>query len=1263
MAKSHLDTLFGPERAPRDGREILAALEDAARERILVLDGAMGTEIQTLKLVEDDFRGDRFGDCACHQQGNNDLLTLTQPGAIEDIHYRYALAGADILETNTFSSTTIAQADYGMEDMVYELNRDGARLARRAGLRAQEKDSRRRFVAGALGPTNRTASISPDVNNPGYRAVSFDDLRLAYADQLRGLIDGGADIILIETIFDTLNAKAAIFATREVFEEKGIVLPVMISGTITDLSGRTLSGQTPEAFWNSVRHADPFSIGLNCALGANAMRAHLAEISSVAQTFVCAYPNAGLPNAFGQYDETPDEMAAQIEGFMRDGLVNVVGGCCGSTPEHIRAIAQAAARHKPRQIPDIPRHMRLSGLEPFTLTDAIPFVNVGERTNVTGSAKFRKLITAGDYAAALDVARDQVANGAQIIDINMDEGLIDSARAMTEYLNLIAAEPDIARVPVMIDSSKWEVIEAGLKCVQGKPLVNSISLKEGEEAFLHHAKLVRAYGAAVVVMAFDETGQADTKARKVEICTRAYKLLTEVAGLAPEDIVFDPNIFAVATGIEEHDNYGVDFIEATGEITSTLPHAHISGGVSNLSFSFRGNEPVREAMHAVFLYHAIQAGMDMGIVNAGQLAVYDTIEADLREACEDVVLNRAPKGGGTATERLLEIAERFKGTAGKEAKERDLAWRDWAVEKRLEYALVNGITEFVEADTEEARQNAERPLHVIEGPLMAGMNVVGDLFGAGKMFLPQVVKSARVMKQAVAVLLPYMEAEKLANGGSGERQSAGKILMATVKGDVHDIGKNIVGVVLACNNYEIIDLGVMVPAAKILETAKAEKVDIIGLSGLITPSLDEMVHVANEMERDGFDIPLLIGGATTSRVHTAVKIHPRYDRGQTVYVTDASRAVGVVGSLLSAEMKPGYVETLKAEYRKVADAHARSEAEKQRLPIARARDNAFKADWSAYQPKTPSFLGTRVWQDWDLADLARYIDWTPFFQTWELKGVYPKILDDEKQGAAARQLFADAQAMLEKIISEKWFTPKAVVGFWPAGTVGDDIRLFTDEVRNTELATFFTLRQQLSKRDGRPNVALSDFVAPVESGKQDYLGGFVVTAGIGEIAIAERFERANDDYNSILVKALADRFAEAFAERMHEVVRKELWGYAPDEAFAPDELIGEPYLGIRPAPGYPAQPDHTEKTALFRLLDAEKEIGVTLTESFAMWPGSSVSGLYIASPESYYFGVAKVERDQVEDYARRKGMSVPEVERWLGPVLNYVPAAARENAA
>ncbi|CAN7443247.1 methionine synthase [Rhizobium sp. LjRoot98] len=1255
---SAIDALFGAVSPQPDGSEVMAALKAAARERILIMDGAMGTEIQQLGLGEDHFRGDRFVSCECHLQGNNDLLTLTQPGAIEEIHYNYAIAGADILETNTFSSTSIAQADYGMEAMVYELNRDGARLARRAGLRAQQVDGKRRFVAGALGPTNRTASISPDVNNPGYRAVSFDDLRIAYAEQLRGLIDGGTDIVLIETIFDTLNAKAAIFATEEVFLERGIRLPVMISGTITDLSGRTLSGQTPTAFWHSVRHADPFTIGLNCALGANAMRAHLAEISSVADTFVCAYPNAGLPNEFGQYDETPDEMAAQIEGFAREGLVNIVGGCCGSTPAHIRAIAQAVAKHAPREIPDVPRLMKLSGLEPFTLTKDIPFVNVGERTNVTGSAKFRKLITAGNYAEALDVARDQVANGAQIIDINMDEGLIDSKEAMVEFLNLIAAEPDIARVPVMIDSSKWEIIEAGLKCVQGKPLVNSISMKEGEDAFLHHARLCRAYGAAVVVMAFDEQGQADTRARKVEICTRAYKLLTEQAGFAPEDIIFDPNVFAVATGIEEHNNYGVDFIEATREIIDTLPHVHISGGVSNLSFSFRGNEPVREAMHAVFLYHAIQAGMDMGIVNAGQLAVYDQIEPELKEACEDVVLNRR----ADSTERMLELAERFKGTAGKEAKERDLKWREWAVEKRLEHALVNGITEFIEADTEEARENAERPLHVIEGPLMAGMNVVGDLFGAGKMFLPQVVKSARVMKQAVAVLLPYMEAERLAGGGLGERKSAGKVLMATVKGDVHDIGKNIVGVVLACNDYEIIDLGVMVPAAKILEIAREKNVDIIGLSGLITPSLDEMAHVAAEMEREGFDIPLLIGGATTSRVHTAVKIHPRYNQGQAIYVTDASRAVGVVSSLLSPEMKGGYIDTVKAEYKKVADAHARNELEKQRLPLAKARANAQKVDWDAYQPKTPSFLGTRVFQSWDLAELADYIDWTPFFQTWELKGVYPKILDDERQGEAARALFADAQAMLAKVIAEKWFAPKAVVGFWPAGVVGDDIRLFTDESRAKERATFYTLRQQMTKRDGRPNVALSDFVAPVDSGRQDYLGGFVVTAGIEEVAIAERFERANDDYSSIMVKALADRFAEAFAERMHEYVRKELWGYAADEAFDPSELAAEPYAGIRPAPGYPAQPDHTEKATLFDLLKAEEEIGVTLTESFAMWPGSSVSGIYIAHPESYYFGVAKVERDQVEDYADRKDMPISEVERWLGPILNYVPAPRVEAA-
>lgn len=1254
-----LDTLFGSQTTKRDGAEVMRALRQAASERILILDGAMGTQIQGLGLTEEAFRGQRFIGCACHQQGNNDLLILSQPDAIEEIHFRYAMAGADIIETNTFSSTRIAQADYQMEEAVYDLNRDGALVARRAAIRAEREDGRRRFVAGAIGPTNRTASISPDVNNPGYRAVSFDDLRIAYGEQIDGLIDGGADIILIETIFDTLNAKAAIFACEERFLAKGVRLPVMISGTITDLSGRTLSGQTPSAFWYSVRHANPFTIGLNCALGADAMRPHLQELSGVADTFICAYPNAGLPNEFGQYDESPQDMARQISGFAEEGLVNVVGGCCGSTPEHIRAIAEAVAGKAPRRPAEHRPFMALSGLEPFVLTKDIPFVNVGERTNVTGSAKFRKLITAGDYSAALVVARDQVENGAQIIDINMDEGLIDSEKAMVEFLNLIAAEPDIARVPVMIDSSKFPIIEAGLKCVQGKAIVNSISMKEGEAAFIAQAKLVRNYGAAVVVMAFDEQGQADTYERKVEICERAYKLLTEQAGFAPEDIIFDPNVFAVATGIEEHNNYGVDFIEAARTIRQKMPLVHISGGVSNLSFSFRGNEPVREAMHAVFLYHAIQAGMDMGIVNAGQLAVYDSIDAELREACEDVVLNRRADG----TERLLEIAERYRGTGEKQARTQDMSWRELPVEKRLEHALVNGITEFIEADTEEARLKADRPLHVIEGPLMAGMNVVGDLFGAGKMFLPQVVKSARVMKQAVAVLLPYMEEEKRANGGTGEREAAGKVLMATVKGDVHDIGKNIVGVVLACNNYEIIDLGVMVPATKIFEVAREQKVDIIGLSGLITPSLDEMVHVAAEMERQGFSIPLLIGGATTSRVHTAVKVAPQYRAGQAVYVTDASRAVGVVSALLSPDTKQAYSDGIRAEYAKVAEAHARAEAEKQRLPLARARENAVKLDWSSYKPVKPSFLGTKVFDDYDLEELARYIDWTPFFQTWELKGRYPAILEDEKQGEAARQLFADAQAMLSKIIAEKWFRPRAVVGFWPANTVDDDIRLYADEGRTEELATFFTLRQQLSKRDGRPNVALSDFVAPEASGVADYVGGFVVTAGFEEIAIAERFERANDDYSSILVKALADRFAEAFAERMHERVRREFWGYAPDEAFTPDELAAEAYAGIRPAPGYPAQPDHTEKTTLFALLDAEKATGVKLTESYAMWPGSSVSGLYIGHPDSYYFGVAKVERDQVEDYAARKGMTIREIERWLGPVLNYVPAVPGEEAA
>ncbi|MEO5805150.1 methionine synthase [Devosia sp.] len=1236
-----------------DGAEVRSALAQAARERILVLDGAMGTMIQRLGFEEADFRGERFADWKQPVRGNNDLLILTQPQAIEDIQYQYAKAGADILETNTFSCTSVAQADYGMEALIYELNFEGARVARRAADRATAEDGKRRFIAGAMGPTTKTSSMSTDVNNPGHRTITFDQLVEAYAEAINGLIDGGSDLLLFETITDTLNTKAGIFAAERIFAERKIRLPVMISGTITDLSGRTLSGQTPTAFWHSVRHANPFTIGLNCALGANAMRAHLAELSDAADTFICAYPNAGLPNEFGGYDETPEFMAEQIEGFAASGYVNIVGGCCGSTPEHIAAIAAAVAKHKPREIPEVPKLMRLSGLEPFTLTEEIPFVNVGERTNVTGSARFRKLITAGDYTAALDVARDQVANGAQIIDINMDEGLIDSKKVMVDFLNLLAAEPDIARVPLMIDSSKWEVIEAGLKCVQGKALVNSISMKEGVEQFLHQARLVRAYGAAVVVMAFDEKGQADTLERKVEICTRAYKLLTEEVGFPPEDIVFDPNVFAVATGIEEHNNYGNDFIGATKLITETLPHVHISGGISNLSFSFRGNEPVREAMHAVFLYYAIQNGMDMGIVNAGQLAVYESIDRELRDACEDVILNRRADG----TDRLLEIAERYRGAAGKEAAAKDLSWREKSVGERISYALVNGITEYIDADTDEARLGMARPLHVIEGPLMAGMGVVGDLFGSGKMFLPQVVKSARVMKQAVALLLPYMEAEKNADGNATGRQSAGKILMATVKGDVHDIGKNIVGVVLACNNYEIIDLGVMVPAAKILQIAKDENVDIIGLSGLITPSLDEMVHVASEMEREGFAIPLLIGGATTSRVHTAVKINPKYERGQTVYVNDASRAVNVVSSLLQPDTKAAYVEGIRLEYAKAAAAHARAEQEKIRLPLERAREQAFKADWASYLPPVPSFLGTRVYDDKDfgLEELARYFDWTPFFQTWELKGRYPAILTDEKQGEAATQLFADAQKMLKQIIAEKWFKPRAVVGFWPANAVGDDIRLFKDEGRKDELATLFTLRQQLSKRDGKPNMALSDFIAPVDSGKSDYVGGFVVTAGIEEVAISEKFEAANDDYSSILVKALADRFAEAFAERLHEKVRKELWGYAGEETFKPEDLIGESYRGIRPAPGYPAQPDHTEKTTLFRLLDAEKQAGVRLTESYAMWPGSSVSGIYLAHPEAYYFGVAKVEYDQVEDYAARKGMDVAEVERWLGPILNYIP--------
>lgn len=1230
------------------------ALLNAARERILVLDGAMGTMIQNLQFDEAAFRGERFKNFHRDLRGNNDLLILTQPQAIEDIHAAYLRAGADIVATNTFSTTSIAQADYDLADIVYEMAREGARLAGNAARRVEAEDGKPRFVAGAIGPTNRTASISPDVSNPGYRAVTFDDLRKSYGEQINGMLDGGVDLLLVETIFDTLNAKAALYAIAEITEERGIDMPVMVSGTITDKSGRLLSGQLPEAFWHSVQHAKPVTIGFNCALGAEDLRAHIADIGRVADTLVCAYPNAGLPNEFGQYDETPEYMARLVGEFARDGLVNIVGGCCGTTPDHIAAIAAAVAPHKPRIVPEIEPRLRLSGLEPFILTDAIPFVNVGERTNVTGSARFRKLVTAGDYTAALQVARDQVENGAQIIDVNMDEGLLDSEAAMVTFLNLVAAEPDIARVPVMVDSSKFSVIEAGLKCVQGKPVVNSISMKEGEDKFIHEAKIARRHGAAVVVMAFDEVGQADTFARKTEICKRAYDILVNRVGFPPEDIIFDPNIFAIATGIEEHNNYGVDFIEATRWIRKNLPGAHISGGVSNLSFSFRGNEPVREAMHSVFLYHAIKAGMDMGIVNAGQMIVYDDIDPELRQVCEDVILNRDPG----ASERLLALAERFRGNKT-QTKEADLAWREWPVAKRLSHSLVHGITEFIDQDTEEARKASTRPLDVIEGPLMAGMNVVGDLFGDGKMFLPQVVKSARVMKQAVAWLMPFMEEEKarnLANGiGTEGSSSAGKIVLATVKGDVHDIGKNIVGIVLQCNNYEVIDLGVMVPAAKIVDTVKAEKADIVGLSGLITPSLDEMAFFAAELQREGLKLPLLIGGATTSRVHTAVKIDPSYRAGPVVHVNDASRAVGVASALLSPERREAYAAEVRAEYAKISDAHMRAQADKKRLKLATARANRVPVDFTANKPVKPTFLGTRSFDDYDLAELVPYIDWTPFFQTWELAGRFPAILDDAKVGEVARSLYGDARKMLDLIVKEKWFRARATVGFWPANAQGDDIVLYADESRTRTIATLHTLRQQLEKREGRFNAALSDFVAPATTGVPDYVGGFVVTAGIGEDVVADRFKMANDDYSSILCKALADRLAEAFAERMHARVRREFWAYAPDETLSPDELILEKYQGIRPAPGYPAQPDHTEKATLFELLDAENTAGVKLTESYAMWPGSSVSGLYLANPESYYFGVGKIERDQVEDYAARKGMSVAETERWLAPILNYIP--------
>ncbi|GBE48921.1 methionine synthase [bacterium BMS3Bbin12] len=1213
-------------------------------KRILLLDGAMGTMIQGYGLDEADYRGERFAGHGSDLKGNNDLLVLTQPQIIRDIHAAYLDAGADILETNTFNANAVSQADYGLREVVYELNLDAARIAREAADAAATAE-RPRFVAGVLGPTNRTASLSPDVNNPGDRNVTFDRLASAYAEAARGLLDGGADLLLVETVFDTLNAKAALFAIETLFDERGERRPVMISGTITDASGRTLSGQVTEAFWNSVRHVRPLSIGLNCALGARELRQYVEELSGVADTRVSAHPNAGLPNEFGEYDDAPESMAREIGEWAGAGFLNIVGGCCGTTPAHIRAIAEAIDGHPPRRVPQPAVRCRLSGLEPLNIGSDSLFVNVGERTNVTGSARFKKLILAGDFDAALDVARRQVDNGAQIIDVNMDEGMLDGERAMVTFLNLIASEPDISRVPVMIDSSKWSIIEAGLKCVQGKGVVNSISLKEGEEAFLRQARLVHRYGAAMVVMAFDEQGQADTRERKIAICARCYRLLTERIGFPPEDIIFDPNIFAVATGIEAHDRYALDFIEAVREIKRALPHALISGGVSNVSFAFRGNDAVREAIHTVFLYHAVRAGMDMGIVNAGQLGVYGEIPAEQRERVEDVVLDRRPD----ATERLLEIADRYRSGGGG-AREEDPEWRGWPVAKRLEHALVKGVADYVEQDSEEARRQFDHPVEVIEGPLMDGMNVVGDLFGAGKMFLPQVVKSARVMKKAVAYLLPFINARK----GAGRRTN-GKIVMATVKGDVHDIGKNIVGVVLQCNNFEVIDLGVMVHTDKILEAAHAENADIIGLSGLITPSLEEMSHVAKEMDRRGFKVPLLIGGATTSRVHTAVKIAPHYG-GPTIYVKDASRAVGVAQNLVSRDRREAYVASIREEYERVREQHRGRKARTNRLTIKRARANRTNVDWSGYRPPAPSFLGTRAFDDYPLEELRRFIDWSPFFHAWELAGNYPKILDDPDKGAAARRLFDDARAMLDRIVREGWLEARAVIGFFPANRAGDDdLELYTDDSRNEVRLTLHHLRQQDEKPPGRPNRCLADFIAPPESGLADYLGAFAVTAGIGIDRKVAQFEAEHDDYSAILLKALADRLAEAFAERLHQRVRREFWGYAPDEALDNASLIGEAYRGIRPAPGYPAGPDHTEKALLWELIDPLANAGIAITESFAMVPTAAVSGWYFAHPDAHYFGVGRIGRDQVEDYARRKGMTVAAVERWLAPNLGYDP--------
>ena len=1215
------------------------ALRAALAQRILLLDGAMGTMIQGYQLVESNFRGERFRDAAQPLAGNNDLLTLSAPQIISEIHTAYLDAGADIVETNTFNATRASQADYGLEELAFELNEEAAKLARAACDAATLKTPNKpRFVAGIIGPTSKTASLSPDVNDPGFRNTSFDELVEDYSNSARGLISGGADILMIETAFDTLNAKAGIFAVRRVLAELALDIPIMISGTITDASGRTLSGQTVEAFLNSVAHAKPLSVGFNCALGAEQLRPHIAETAHLAQSYVSAHPNAGLPNEFGEYDQSPEEMASIIKEFAASGFLNIVGGCCGTSPEHIAAMAAAIDGIPPREIPALEPACRLSGLEAFNIKADSLFVNVGERTNVTGSARFARLIREENYDEALEVAREQVAAGAQIIDINMDEGMLDSEAAMVRFLKLVAAEPEICRVPIMVDSSKWEIIESGLKCIQGKAIVNSISLKEGDEEFIEKAKLCLAYGAAVVVMAFDEAGQADTLARKKEICKRSYDLLLST-GFQAEDIIFDPNIFAIATGIDEHNNYAVDFIEACKYIKAELPGALISGGVSNVSFSFRGNNLVREAIHSVFLFHAIKAGLSMGIVNAGQLAVYDDIPADLKQAVEDVVLNRTKEG----TERLMAVAQNYSGAEGLVATE-DLAWRDQAVEKRLAYALVKGITKFIEEDTEQARLNAERPIHVIEGPLMDGMNEVGDLFGSGKMFLPQVVKSARVMKQAVAYLLPFIEAEKQ----GGEVKAKGKILLATVKGDVHDIGKNIVGVVLACNNYEIIDLGVMVPADKILKTAIEENVDIIGLSGLITPSLDEMVHVASEMQRLDFHIPLLIGGATTSKAHTAVKIEQHYSNDATVYVPDASRSVNVVSTLLSESNKSDFTADIRSEYSMIRERTANRKSKRELVDFRAANRAALKLDWENYTPPTPAFVGTKVLDDYPLEALIDYIDWTPFFITWSLAGKYPAILCDEKVGAAARDLFQDAQEMLTRIVDEKLITARAVFGFWEGNSIGNDVQL--GETGANKKIHF--LRQQMPKQDDNAQLCLADFVAPIDSGKQDHLGGFAVTAGIGAEALAKGYQDEGNDYASLMIKALADRLAEAFAEHLHARVRTEFWAYAPDEKLSTEELISERYRGIRPAPGYPACPEHSEKETLFALLDAEATTGISLTDSYAMTPAASVSGYYFSHPESRYFSVGKISSEQVEDLATRSSRDFADLSRLLGPNLD-----------